>query len=341
MNILSGPAWQELMKYEAADLVKNQFNQRHQRELNSSKAREISTSFAQARSYFSASATADRSVRPLLTYYGVLSMTRGLILFLSPTIREAGLSQAHGLSANSWQDELSNERGCISELKLTINKAGTLRQLIEHTQHQSLLSKRGSYSCSVPPAGCSFSLGELLERIPEIRNTLVDWRPNNEIVEIFPHRGPPRMNGMAVLCALSSVTMDDIRNVFGPECQSFNLGNPGFRTFLTPETDRVSWSDGPTSRWIPELVSPHGPFSQISRFAMKKMSFGGELSKLVSAFALSFSIGMLSRYYPSHWMSILNNQRHNASLPTLVTALEHTEEAVPRMVVEFLEFRPR
>lgn len=67
------------------------------------------------------------------------------------------------------------------------------------------------------------------------------------------------------------------------------------------------------------------------------MPGGVELSKLAMAFTASYALGMLVRYYPSHWVSMLQNVKHDGALPTLLAVLEHIESNVPRMVTEFLE----
>ena len=79
---MEGKFWEILANYESSRLVRKKFKEVHGRELNAEKSREICTSFVQARGYMQATLVADRSVRPLLAYYGVLSLSRALILFL-------------------------------------------------------------------------------------------------------------------------------------------------------------------------------------------------------------------------------------------------------------------
>ena len=71
--------------------------------------------------------------------------------------------------------------------------------------------------------------------------------------------------------------------------------------------------------------------------ALRPMPGDLELSKLAMAFAASYALGMLVRYYPSHWSAMLQNVKHDGALPTLLAVLEHIEHDVPRMVAEFLE----
>ena len=118
--------WDVLRNYESSDLVRSSFKARHGGELTAGKAREICTAVTQARNYMAAGRDSTSDVRPLLTYYGVLSMCRGLILFLSHTLRENGLSEAHGLTVKGWGEELAKDTGDVARLTITLNANGTL-----------------------------------------------------------------------------------------------------------------------------------------------------------------------------------------------------------------------
>ncbi len=112
-------AWEVLRNYESSDLVRSAFKARHGGELTAGKAREICAAVTQARNYMAAARDATSDVRPLFTYYGVLSMCRGLILFLSHKLRENGLSQAHGLTVKGWGEELAKDTGDVAKLSVS------------------------------------------------------------------------------------------------------------------------------------------------------------------------------------------------------------------------------
>jgi len=76
-----GDVWQRLALYESDDLVRRFYQERHNTKLSPAKARAIVAHFAQGRQYFFSARQADELIRPLLVYYGVLSLTRGLVLF--------------------------------------------------------------------------------------------------------------------------------------------------------------------------------------------------------------------------------------------------------------------
>jgi hypothetical protein len=85
-----------LSHFQSFDLVQREFERWHGRELNAERTWEIVSSFVQGEEYFVSASAAAEAVRPLLLYYGVLSISRGLIIFLS-NVSEATLKASHGL----------------------------------------------------------------------------------------------------------------------------------------------------------------------------------------------------------------------------------------------------
>ena len=76
--------WQNLLSLESRDAVTAWFTQIHGRELSGRRSREIIAAARQAREFFRNSASSNFSVKPLLTFYGVASMSRSLTLLLQP-----------------------------------------------------------------------------------------------------------------------------------------------------------------------------------------------------------------------------------------------------------------
>ena len=82
MNIRE--TWYRLREFETRDITARSYKARHSRELSAAKARQISSSFIQAREYFRNASEADFTVRPVLQYYGVSALSLGTALFLAP-----------------------------------------------------------------------------------------------------------------------------------------------------------------------------------------------------------------------------------------------------------------
>jgi hypothetical protein len=66
-------------------------------------------------------------------YYGVLSFSRGLILFRDPRKKEESLAGKHGLEAIDWRGVLAN--GILRVLDLRVGMtSGTFHELAVATQ---------------------------------------------------------------------------------------------------------------------------------------------------------------------------------------------------------------
>ena len=276
----------------------------------------------------SAAMDATNDVHPLLTYYGVLSMCRGLILFLSHTLRENGLSHAHGLTVKGWGEELAKDTGDVAKLAITLNADGTLAELIEATKRASLLRNNSSKPnftsiCDPLPANGEVTLIDLLSRIPEARSQLMRWRVERNAVAIWPQG--KHADGAVHIRVDPPYTSEDVTAVLGDSVTPVSEQG-GVLTYAVQTDLALYYTDCAGPPWdIGTLV------------ALRPMPGGLELSKLAMAFVASYALGMLARYYPSHWVSMLQNIKHDRALPTLLAVLEHIERDVPRMVAEFLE----
>ena len=122
--------WETLSTFESRDHVEAWFYSRHGRQLNARGAQSINTCFIQGREYFDAAAASATSVRPLLLYYGVLSMCRGLIMLRNPAKKEESLRQSHGLETVDWAGTLSGGIDKILDVRIRATN-GTFGELVE------------------------------------------------------------------------------------------------------------------------------------------------------------------------------------------------------------------
>jgi hypothetical protein len=131
-----GEVWSRLFLYESRDQVTRRWELRHDLEASAGKARDINSALAQGREYFEASEHAGELVRPLLLYYGVLAMSRGVVLFADREGREATLSQAHGLQLQGWDGLESGAAAAahLHELSVRVT-GGTFAELAKATRN--------------------------------------------------------------------------------------------------------------------------------------------------------------------------------------------------------------
>lgn len=71
-------------------------------------------------------------------------------------------------------------------------------------------------------------------------------------------------------------------------------------------------------------------------FIVEAFPGGDRLSELLRSFLLSYMLGMLVRYHPSRWVSLLRNEKGDAAQPCLRAAARTLAADFPRQVVEAL-----
>ena len=320
--------WRILSNNESSELVKACFKAKHNRDLNTSKALEICASFTQARGYMESANDAGRSVKPLLLYYGILGLARGLTLFLSASLRESSLAQAHGLSVSGWGETLTLAGTSIGDLKIKLNANGTLQQLIKETDHRAFLRNNSSKpnfiaKYALPSADTEVTLADILSRLPEIRSSFSRWLPDRrETLAFWPQNDGP--DGKRWLRVDLPYTADDIRAVMGDAVYEIKKEDSVISVLVAGDFT-VYMSDNVGTWSVGNLV------------AMTPFPGEAEFSKMVISFLAAYSLGMLARYYPFQWTSILGNQRHTVALPTLLSTMDYIADEFPRMIVEFLE----
>lgn len=125
--------WNELLGFETRDIVERFIRKRHGRTLNASRIQQITSNFIQGREYFQSAEKADITVRPLLQYYGVMALSKGLILSLDISKTEHQLKKSHGLEITNWTQILKNKDFENMQVKIC---DGTFFELISVTENK-------------------------------------------------------------------------------------------------------------------------------------------------------------------------------------------------------------
>lgn len=74
-----------------------------------------------------------------------------------------------------------------------------------------------------------------------------------------------------------------------------------------------------------------------SLFVVSFFANSFDISKPAATYVLSYILGMLARYYPSKWMSLIRNEKGDALMPSLLKSLSYIENKFPQTVVDLLE----
>lgn len=326
--------WETLANYESIELVRRDYQSRHGRTPNTTHAREIAAPVSHARAYFRSAKNAEQTVKPLLLYYGVISLSRGLILSLGRGRREASLAPSHGLTIKEWQNVLAGPNPDFSKLQVTVNGSGTFVELAQVTNNKSLL--RGSSSAvnvtylnPAIPTGAKFTLGDVLARIPYLQDHNKRWRDLKLCWPFSIQAG----DGPEAFVKFNKTNNGEVTTEF---CKAL-LKDTAF-VFDNETAEQIIFKGPNSQNALPGMVDEVNPaMLNIGSLWLTAMYPGGlKLSKLAATFLLAYILGMLVRYFPAQWTALVRGQIDDAALPTISAAIEYIETVYPQLVLDFL-----
>jgi hypothetical protein len=295
---LGSSAWNIISNYEAHDIVRTRYFLKHGWTPNAAHSREITAPFIQARHYYNSAANADRTVKPLLLYYGVVSLSRGLVLFLTRELRDTALAQSHGLSVTDWQSVLKADRPDLGELRVTVNASGTFVDLLTATENRSLL-RAGSSGVNHKSAegpvtpGTVLTLGELLAGLPDVIDQFQCWKkPRCIRFTVVKIEDSP--DSLITVARSQGAHVDEqlVMDIVGPNhCDLVSIDEKN----VVVRTKSCGYYRGILTDKLDDYFAGIGHLYLAQRYAS-----GARLAKIAQLFAISYMFGMLVRYHPAY-----------------------------------------
>jgi hypothetical protein len=323
--------WNKLLEFESRDLIERYFNHKHNRKASARQISEISANFIQGREYFRNALNADITVKPLLLYYGVASLTRGLILADSPKTSEASMKPSHGLDTISWQESLVT--GDFGALAVSIKK-GTYFEMLTTTANRAYFKHNTSaigwhVDYPVPAENQKFTFDDLIQTMPDLENEYYIWRQSKlhrlstsgfhsqddgskEYIVYPPKKDPEAINYIFPKTIAGVGKIDDNGNLVTIQTNG---------DYLAHFSQKFELSIGARIGEV-HLTRP--------------INYETYLSPLAQLYAASFYMGMLCRYFPSIWIGIGRMQKGDAIYPLFSKIIEITEKFFPAVVVDYL-----
>jgi len=331
--------WDQLLNFESRELVARNLAKRYPdwklvrtKEVSA----EVCAAFRQARSYFESASEANAAIKPLLMYYGVLGLTRGLVMFTGQKLREANLDPRHGLTAKGWANALGVNGTGIEALSVSLDNCGTFRELVEAVSNRTLVRFNSSaiqWDClhrSLEPKPIIISFVDLIRRTPAVSTFANLWLQLPCCFVAIHSVNDGASWNLKIHC--SEQDRERLQVICGTTSFSVIAGDSNYIDVQLKPTDTSPyiWSDVPLS------YQRGGAFGIGSAFLIEP--FGEtQLCQISALFIMSYVLGMLARYHPSHWTALIGNEKYDAALPTVQALISHIEERFPSMVIEFLE----
>lgn len=326
---------------ESRDLILKAFNALHQRELSAGKASEILSHLSQGKSYNQSAGKSDEIVRPLLQYYSNLAYSKATVLLISPRYRESALPASHGLSASGWKEHLTRGGSFLdAKIKVTSGAFSVFGEVTKNKKFIELFLPDGKI-LPIPVEGSSsypdnfeFTVGDILSRIPNLSKlyeSILEKSASNWMCNIRDYSdtwdltltenllGLPCKERVAELFSVSDINqIEEITTNYmgsGPTAEirvNLKTSDP---EFIRP--------------YLENLVGING-FS----YLVEPIRNGIQLSYPSLLFACSYILGMLVRYYPTYWNSILQHEKGDELWPLLKAASNETM-AFPSCITEY------
>ncbi|MGA7669486.1 MAG: YaaC family protein [Nitrolancea sp.] len=344
--------WELLATFESRDVVSRLYAERHGRNLKKGKALEIISHMAQGREYFDSARQAGDLVRPLLIYYGVLSLSRGVILFIRDDRRESGLKESHGLREVAWGQELAKGIQAIPALQIELN-SGTFTELVRSTGNcEVYYAVSGSFGEWVPIVGSLGTSDKLVGKVVRLGDVLARI-PDLDTIYQQTLRGPRQVFPVVVqiswdqnhepIVAVSALSTDDklpdpteLKDIFElSEQTSIQVkdGNTDFALVPNVELGFHFTNIEQMAVGLPPILMDRSHQSFLSAPLPGSMS----LNSLALLFIASYATGMLVRYFPTSWMSLIARETGDVALPLIKTISAMVEQRYPLLVLQELE----
>ena len=328
--------WHRLLSLESQDITQRRFARIHSRTLNARRAREINAATKQAREYFRNAGRSDYSVRPLLTFYGVTCLSRALLLLLKVDGGEEGLTTGHGIETVGWGDVLSGDTAAglmrLGELRIR-RRAGLFSDFVTHTNNRISIHVNSAgvdwRLCYKSSEGDEeYSLADLFSRIPDLQQ---EYSSVSGVVRYAAVSEMTYSNSEGFRAKLREEQCSQLRAAY--ESLGYTVACDGGWCVVTCSSEIFA-------KELPMFIHTyvHKIFGSIPNlFVAEPLPGGARYSQLCITYMTAYILGMLGRYYPTHWMSLIQGDRGDSMWPTLNRAQQFVEQSYPELVTELID----
>lgn len=322
--------WNELLAFETRDLVERYVKCKFNRELNKERTLQITSNFVQGREYFRSSENSSPTVRPLLQYYGVMALSKGLILTLDLLKTEAQLKSSHGLEANNWKKVIKERK--FENLEIVI-RDGTFSELLNVTKNRNYLranSSRINYGSHLktPKNGDILTLKQLIQYFPDLHREYYSWINEKLNYAILKSLKADNINKILNIELTGNIEQSIIELMFPAEyCPNLEVKRENNST-------KVQYSINQFGPNITQLW--HGAFNIGDACVIPTLPNDIGLNLLSGLYMISYVFGMLARYFPTTWIGIMRGEKGDKIYPFAYRLMDFIEEKYPLLVLDFL-----
>ena len=290
------------------------------------------------------------SVKPLLLYYGVLSLSRGAILLRNDSKKGESLAHSHGLREVNWRGKMSGGIKKILDLGIQV-ESGTFLELVEsipnvHQAHYFNLQSKSKAVLQHNLGNLRFcttndilTLGDLLSRLKQTMTSFqgVTGRESKWFPTIVARYASETHFTLFSTPPGEILKLVDQKSV---TVQWMPKGWPNL-TLTIPQKGLVFRHEAGSAHEAKFPLFHELEGSQGLMFGIADFPNGDKLNEFFKLYLTSYILGMLSRYYPSEWMGLLAGSPGDFARPLIFQAVEAIDSEFPAQLSKQISEHPQ
>ncbi len=241
----------------------------------------------------------------------------------------------HGIETLGWRTvlgvDLTAGLSALGHLKIKTCSGlftdflyGTSNHICMHVQSGAV---DWGLSYKIPPTGDEFSLGELMSRVPDL--------------QAQHHRASHESHYASINEMTYSESGGFHAKVSAKYLDSFkdSYADLGFSLTRSGDWFDLKCDSGTFKSHPPQYMHTyvHKMFGSIpSLHLVKPLSSESRYSQMAITYMLSYILGMLSRYFPTHWIALLSGEKGDEVWPAIHATQRYVYQSFPELVIEFI-----
>lgn len=250
---------------------------------------------------------------------------------------EEGLSGSHGLETVNWRATMSGDTAeglrKLQNLKIR-TRSGLFSDFMTHTNNRVSIHVHSaavdwSICYDVPESGKEVSIDDLLYRIPDLHK---DYSNLSGVIRYASVNEMTYTRAEGFKAKVKEASFARFRATY--EAVGYTANCDG--KWCNLECDAKTFGDK-----IPLFVHSYvnKMFGSIPSLHIAEPFLNGAcFSQLSITYMLAYVLGMLVRYYPTHWISLIQGGRRDALWPTINRAQHYVEHSYPELVAEMISY---
>ncbi len=262
-------------------------------------------------------------------------MARAVTLLFSKNAGEEALTSGHGLQTVNWRVTLAAEYPHQSLEKITRLQVqpcrGLFTEFLASTKNttcvyinSSAVQWRASYT--ELSSDLIVSLDDILSRIPDLQSQYdASFSSPSNLIPIRKLNYSSK-TGFDIGLGVSSASSVVSEAYTGIGYEYFEKSEVSANTSLKALKDNLPLINHNFRRDF-EILSP---------FLVLPFQKNNTISEIGQVYLVSYFLGNLARYFPTHWISLIQGEKGDIAWPTLALAQSFVEEIFPYLVRELI-----